>query len=31
MMPEAFKHGDKWVGIMVTLGFATAYTIHLLD
>jgi ZIP family zinc transporter len=31
MMPEAFKHGGKWVGIMVTLGFATAYTIHLLD
>jgi ZIP family zinc transporter len=31
MMPEAFEHGGKWVGIMVTLGFATAYTIHLLD
>jgi ZIP family zinc transporter len=31
MMPEAFEHGGKWVGIMMTLGFATAYTIHLLD
>ena len=31
MMPEAFEHGGKWVGIMVTVGFATAFTIHLLD
>ena len=31
MMPEAFEHGGKWVGIMVTLGFAVAFTIHLLD
>jgi zinc transporter, ZIP family len=31
MMPEAFEHGGRWVGIMVTLGFATAFTIHLLD
>ena len=31
MMPEAFEHGGKLVGIMVTLGFATAFTIHLLD
>jgi ZIP family zinc transporter len=31
MMPEAFEHGGKWVGIMVTLGFAIAFTIHLLD
>jgi zinc transporter, ZIP family len=31
MMPEAFEHGGKWVGIMVTLGFVTAFTIHLLD
>ena len=31
MMPEAFEHGGKWVGIVVTLGFATAFTIHLLD
>jgi zinc transporter, ZIP family len=31
MMPEAFEHGGKWVGIMVTLGFAVAFAIHLLD
>ena len=31
MMPEAFEHGGKLVGIMVTLGFATAFSIHLLD
>jgi ZIP family zinc transporter len=31
MMPEAFRHGGKLVGIMVTLGFAVAFTIHLLD
>ena len=31
MMPEAFEHGGKLVGIMVTRGFATAFTIHLLD
>jgi ZIP family zinc transporter len=31
MMPEAFAPGGKWVWIMMTLGFATAYTIHLLD
>ena len=31
MMPEAFEHGGKLVGIVVTLGFAVAFTIHLLD
>jgi ZIP family zinc transporter len=31
MMPEAFEHGGKFVGVMTTLGFATAFTIHLLD
>jgi ZIP family zinc transporter len=31
MMPEAFEHGGKWVGVLVTLGFAVAFTIHLLD
>ena len=31
MMPEAFEHGGKLVGIMVTLGFAVAFAIHLLD
>jgi ZIP family zinc transporter len=30
MMPEAFEHGGKLVGIMVTLGFAIAFTIHVL-
>jgi ZIP family zinc transporter len=31
MMPEAFEHGGKFVGVMTSLGFATAFTIHLLD
>ena len=31
MMPEGFEHGGKWVGVMVTLGFAVAFTIHLLE
>jgi ZIP family zinc transporter len=31
MMPEAFEHGGKLVGVMTTLGFAVAFTIHLLD
>jgi ZIP family zinc transporter len=31
MMPEAFEHGGKLVGIMTTLGFAVAFTIHTLD
>jgi ZIP family zinc transporter len=31
MMPEAFEHGGKLVGIMVTLGFAVAFAIHVLD
>jgi ZIP family zinc transporter len=31
MMPEAFEHGGTFVGVMTTLGFATAFTIHLLD
>jgi zinc transporter, ZIP family len=30
-MPEAFQHGGKLVGVVTTLGFATAFTIHLLD
>jgi ZIP family zinc transporter len=30
MMPEAFEHGGKLVGIAVTLGFAIAFTIHVL-
>jgi ZIP family zinc transporter len=28
MMPEAFEHGGKLVGIVTTLGFAVAYAIH---
>ena len=31
MMPEAFQHGGKWVGVVTTIGFAVAYTIHTLD
>ena len=28
MMPEAFQHGGKLVGVVTTLGFAVAYAIH---
>ena len=31
MMPEAFEHGGKLVGVMTTLGFVVAFTIHTLD
>jgi zinc transporter, ZIP family len=31
MMPEAFEHGGKLVGVVTTLGFAAAFTIHALD
>lgn len=31
MMPEAFEHGGKLVGVVTTLGFAVAYAIHSLD
>ena len=27
MMPEAFEHGGRWVGVVTTLGFATAFAI----
>ncbi|HET9243869.1 MAG TPA: hypothetical protein VFN99_10530 [Gaiella sp.] len=27
MMPEAYEHGGKWVGVLTTLGFATAFAI----
>ena len=27
MMPEAFEHGGKLVGVFTTLGFATAFAI----
>jgi ZIP family zinc transporter len=31
MMPEAYKHGGKLVGVVTTLGFAVAFTIDQLD
>jgi len=31
MMPEAYEHGGKWVGVVTTLGFAVAFAIHTLD
>jgi hypothetical protein len=31
MMPEAYEHGGKLVGVLTTLGFAVAFTIHILD
>jgi zinc transporter, ZIP family len=31
MMPEAFQNGGKLVGVVTTLGFATAFLIHQLD
>jgi len=31
MAPEAFKHGGKLAGVATTLGFAAAFTLHLLD
>ncbi|TRW45691.1 ZIP family metal transporter [Georgenia yuyongxinii] len=30
MMPEAFEHGGKLVGVVTTLGFAVAFGIHAL-
>ena len=31
MMPEAFQHGGKLVGVVTTLGFAVAFSIHTID
>jgi len=31
MMPEAYEHGGKLVGVATTLGFAIAYVIRTLD
>ena len=31
MMPEAYEHGGKMVGVITTLGFAVAFIIHTLD
>ena len=25
MMPEALAHGGRWVGLLTTVGFATAF------
>lgn len=30
MMPEAYEHGGRLVGVATTLGFAVAYAIHVL-
>lgn len=31
MLPEAYKHGGKLTGVIATLGFATAFGIHLFE
>jgi len=31
MMPEAYEHGGKLVGVMTTLGFVVAFVIHTYD
>ena len=31
MMPEAFEHGGKLVGVFTTLGFALAFAISSLE
>ena len=31
MMPEAYEHGGRLVGVVTTLGFAVAFAIHTLD
>jgi ZIP family zinc transporter len=31
MMPEGYEHSGKLVGVVATLGFAVAFTIHALD
>jgi ZIP family zinc transporter len=31
MTPEAFELGGKMVGVVTTLGFAVAFTIHIVD
>jgi hypothetical protein len=31
MMPEAYAHGGKLVGVVTTLGFVVAFVIHELD
>ena len=31
MMPEAFQHGGKLVGVITTIGFSLAFTISVLE
>jgi ZIP family zinc transporter len=31
MMPEAYEHGGKLVGVATTLGFVVAFVVHTLD
>ena len=31
MMPEAYKHGGKYVGLATTLGFALAFALTVLE
>jgi len=31
MMPEAYEHGGRLVGVVTTLGFAVAFLIDQLD
>ena len=31
MMPEAFEHGGKFVGVVTTLGFGLAFAISALE
>ncbi len=31
MMPEAYEHGGKLVGVLTALGFAIAFTIHVFE
>jgi ZIP family zinc transporter len=31
LMPEAYEHGGKLVGVVTTLGFVVAFAIHILN
>jgi hypothetical protein len=31
MLPEAYKHGGKLTGVIATVGFATAFGLHLFE
>ena len=31
MMPEAYKHGGKYVGVVTTMGFALAFALTVLE